>query len=333
MSEPTNPTAIESTSLQSESKAKPGAQPAQGLPTNATEAPEANASNKLGSQLAASKRLARKAAQQSALLRQQEAAAREVISKAEEFEKLPDDELIRRIATKRGVEPHVVIRDAIAKLTDTQLPQVKIDEKTDPNIKALYERLEAESKERLAETKRREELERKLAERDEQAKLEAAEKAQAETVSTVNKECDASSKAAWETETDLAILFDDEQELSKAVFAKVGKAVLDYQAQYKQSPSNKEVLEAIKDAPSILLAEARKSPRFQRIAELRTQAEDAKPKPRGALLKGPKVETDTGGAKKEPVKLVTKISDRERMANATKSIPDDARFFGFPNSR
>ena len=323
----TNATPTVETSATPKAAAQPAAkvveQSAVQKPEGAT---EATAPDKLGSQLWASKRLDRKLSKRQSELAQQEATARQLLSQVDEYKNLSAAEIVKREAQRRGTQPDALIRDAIGELTGQSKTEVKLDDKTDPNIRALYEQLEAEKKARS-------DIERKLKEREDAEKLAAQEKQQKEGVARVTQDCDESSKLAWEAEPDLSIVFDDSQELSKAIFAKMRTAVEQYVKQYGKPPSDEECMEAIKEAPQIILAEARQSPRFKRIQELRAQAESAKPVARGSLLKGPKVDPENGGPEKKPVQLVTKISDASRIANAAKSIPDNAVFFGFQHGK
>jgi ribosomal protein S24E len=286
--------------------------------------PQAKPDN-LGSQFAALDRRQRALRQQEQELASKRSAHEASLKEIQELDNLSADELLERIAKRKGRDTDSVIRDYIAKKTGAPTAEQALKDSKDPAI--------AELARKTAELERNNaELKKQLEEKDLNEKQSREAQQARASVEFVQNECLQSSKAIWaegDETSDYALFFADQKELATRVFQHCATVVSDYHKKYGFPPEESEVQTLIKDAPAILLKAELETSRGKRLAALKasngtSQSGAAKPSLRPHTPRVPK--GDETPDTKQPVR--TRFSNQERVQKYLDSLPDEVSLAG-----
>ena len=274
--------------------------------------------DKMGSQFAAIRRQKQEARALEAAAQQKLKQAEQIQSEYSELDKLSTDQILERIAAKRGKAPEDLIQDYVTKKIGAPKPEDIIKDSKDPAVQALYQKL-AERDKIL------EELQKKLDEKSE-AELNAQHAA---AVQRVQNDCLAAASESWSDENDYPMFFADRNDLATSVYKFAQDQVNIYHTEHDQWPDEEDIKGLIKRAPAIILEQRLASPIGQRVAALKTQTAADKKKSGGVKpkLNVPSVVSPESSNNKAPT-ISTKFDRQGRLEAARKAFPSNARFPG-----
>jgi uncharacterized protein (DUF305 family) len=248
-------------------------------------------------------------------VKQYEDRVRQGLQQVQELESLSTDQLLERIATKKGQSPEDYIREYIAKKVGAPSADKTIEDSQDPAVRALAEQIKAQAKDN-------EELRKALKTRDD------AEKAAKDNanVTAVQGECLASASSVFTEDSDYPMFFESKEDLASQVFQFCRDRVAWYQKTYNDVPAEDDLVELIKAAPQALLDAHLKTPRGQRILSLKAppQATQSR-KPRLSANAMTEVKSPSTS---QPTTVRTKIDHQARLEEAKRRLPGNVRFPG-----
>jgi hypothetical protein len=294
-------------------------------PTNEAQTPSTEGTqqvqpDKLGSQFAALGRKEKALRQQEQSLRAKEEQLTASLKQVQELESLSADEILERIAQRKGSKPEDLIQSWINKSTGAKTAEKALEESKDPAVQALQSRIKDQEK-------AYNELKARL-----EAKETQAQEAQAKAaVELVQNECLQSATTAWTDESDYPLFFSDQQDLASQVLTYCRERVTQYRAENGFPPEDTDIAALIKAAPQLLIDNLLKSPRGQRLASLK-QAQQAAPVRTSGVKPRLTPSTTSTPRAESPDRTTntvrTKLDHSERLARAKNSIPSGARFPG-----
>jgi len=290
-------------------KTKGPTQPAEGPPKQP---------DQIGSQFAALGRREKAVRQQEQQLRAQQEQVSASLKSFQELENLSADEILERVAARKGIKPEEVLQSYIDKVTGkaTSSEQALKDTK-DPAVIALNKKLEEQA--------------RIIAEQN--AKLEAKERAALEAqarsnVQAVQNECLQSANSAWTDESEFPLFFTDQADLSNAVFSFCAEQVKQYTEANGFGPEESDIEALIKAAPKLMIEDLLKTPRGQRLVALKSASSQQEPSIKPPLrnpsiqMKPVPRETEKPDQSSTQVRASTKYSNRSAIERARRTLPD-----------
>jgi hypothetical protein len=299
--------------------AQPAAQPEGQKQTPTTETQPKP--DQLGSQFAALNRKEKALRQQEQQLRAQHEQLQATQKQLLELENLSADEILERIAAKKGATPEDVIKGYIAKKTGAPNDEQALKESKDPAVQALAKKL-AEQERANAE------LKAKLEEKDKSAQDAQRQAA----VNAVHTECLQAATEAWTDESNFPDFFDDKQDLAKNVFAFCAQRVTAYEKENGFAPDEADIQALIKKAPELIIAELMRTPRGQRIAALKANGQAKPPLTSAAKPKlspnVPRVPKDGEEPDEPKGKVRTRFTNDDAVEKLKRQLPDSVTIAG-----
>ena len=292
-------------------KTKGPTQPAEGQPKQP---------DQLGSQFAALGRREKVLRQQEQQLRTQQEQFSASLKSFQELENLSADEILERVASRKGLKPEDIFQSYIDKATGkTANSEQALKDTKDPAILALNKKLEEQAR-----------INAEL-----QAKLDAKDKATTEAqqranVQAVQNECMQSATLAWTDESDFPLFFTDQSDLASSVFQFCAEKVNEYVKENGFEPEDADIQELIKAAPKLMIEDLLKTPRGQRLVALKAanakQEPPIKPPIRKPSFRMQPVPKDEEKPDTSSTKVRTKFDNSAAIARARATLPDRVSF-------